>query len=257
MLLCIPAKEPFTMRSLRLFAASALAISCASLSAQTIQINQQNKTIAISTTDEATATADIAAVTIGFELYDSNSDSTYTTAGKLSKAIMEALHKAGIEDKSIESDKQGLSRNMNFSQRDDVVEWAKREFHFEQSWEVTTTAQNVSAVIHAAIAAGANASGEITWRIGDLKALQAKAAANALLKARAMASQMADGLHVKLGGLIYASNVSPVAKTFVGTSAETVEVTTGAPPPPPPTPLEIRPQTIREEATVYAVFSIE
>jgi len=241
------------MRLLLSLACFAVALSlCAS--AQTIQINQQNKTIAISTTDEAIATADIAAVTIGFELYENNPNSAYATAGKLSKGIMEALHKAGIEDKSIESDKQGLSRNTNFNERNDVIEWAKREFHFEQSWEVTTTAQNVSGVIHAAIAAGANASGEITWRLSDRKALQAKAAANALLKARAMANQMADGLHVKLGGLIYASNVSPVARTLVGTSTETVEVSAG---PPPPTPLEIRPQTIREEATVYAVFAIE
>ena len=247
------------MRMIRLTVFFALALSSAlSLSAQTIQINQQNKTIAISTTDEATATADIAAVTIGFELYDNNSDSAYAAAGRLSRTILDALHKAGVEDKSIESDKQGLSRNMNFNGGDSATEWNKKEFHFEQSWEVTTTPQKVSSVIHAAIGAGANASGEITWRISDLKALQAKAGANALLKARAMAGQMADGLHVKLGELLYASNVSPVARTFVGTSAETVEVVSNGPPlPPPPTSLEIRPQTVREEATVYAVFAIE
>jgi len=225
--------------------------------AQTIQINRENKTIAINTTDEATATADIAVVTIGFELYDNDAESAYAKAGKLSKAIIEALHKVGVEDKSIESDKQNLSRNMNFNQSDSTKEWLKKEFHFEQSWEVTTTPQSVSGVIHAAIAAGANASGDITWRMNDLKLLQAKAAANALVKARAMASQMADGLHVTLGALVYASNVSPVTRTFPGTSMATVEATVGAPAPPPPTPLEIRPQTIREEATVYAVFAIE
>ncbi|HEY9126307.1 MAG TPA: SIMPL domain-containing protein [Acidobacteriaceae bacterium] len=243
-----------------LFRLPLLAFSLAATSlvtaAQTIQINQQNKTIAINTTDEATATADIAAITIGFELYDNSSESAYLTAGKLSKAIMEALHKAGIEDKNIESDKQNLSRNMNFNADNSAGTWIKKEFHFEQSWEVTTSAAQVAAVLHAAIAAGANASGDITWRLSDLKTLQAKAAASALVKARAMASQMAEGLHVKLGGLIYASNVSPIARALLNTSNATVEVTGGAPPPPPP-PLEIRPQTIREEATVYAVFAIE
>jgi uncharacterized protein YggE len=110
-------------------------------------------------------------------------------------------------------------------------------------------------LIRQAVAAGANTSGEIEWRLSDRKAIQARAAANALVKARAVASQMAEGLNVRLGGLIYASNVSPNGRTYVGTSAETVQVTADAPPPPPP--LEIRPQTIREEATVYAVFAIE
>lgn len=232
-------------------------LAAAGAAAQTIQINRENKTIAISTSDEATATADIAVVTIGFELFDNNSNSAYATAGKLSQTIVEALHKVGVEDRDIESDKQNLSRNMNFNARDSVVEWAKKEFQFEQSWEVTTTPQNVAGVIHAAIASGANISGDIAWHIADPKALQARAAANALLKARAMASQMADGLHVKLGGLIYASNVSPVARGYLGTSTATVAVTVDVPPPPPPTPLEIRPQSIREEATVYAVFAIE
>jgi uncharacterized protein YggE len=223
--------------------------------AQTIQINRENKTIAISTTDEATATADIAVVTIGFEIYDANSESAYAQAARLSHAIMDALHKSGIDDKSIESDKQNLSRNTNFDEKDSAAERAKKQFRFEQSWDVTATPQTAAGLIRQAVAAGANTSGEIEWRLSDRKAIQARAAANALLKARAVASQMAEGLNVRLGGLIYASNVSPNGRTYVGTSAETVQVTADAPPPPPP--LEIRPQTIREEATVYAVFAIE
>jgi hypothetical protein len=72
---------------------------------------------------------------------------------------------------------------------------------------------------------------------------------------------MADGLHVKLGMLIYASNQSPntnlyFARTRNGLvlnteSASVSSVILKGP------PLEIRPQTIREEATVYAVFAIE
>jgi uncharacterized protein YggE len=228
----------------------------ASATAQTIQINRENKTIAISTTDEATATADIAVITIGFDLYDAESDSAYAQAGRLSHAVMEALHKAGIEDKSIESDKQNLTRTANFDEKEPLAERAKKKFHFEQSWDVTTSPQRAAAVIHAAVAAGANASGEIEWRLADRKALQAQAAGNALIKARAVAGQMAEGLHVRLGTLVYASNVSPNSRTYVGTSNETVEVSAVAPPPPPP-PLEIPPQTIREEAAVYAVFAIE
>jgi hypothetical protein len=72
---------------------------------------------------------------------------------------------------------------------------------------------------------------------------------------------MAEGLHVKLGSLIYASNQTPNANLYFmprskglvlnTESASMSQVVLAAP------PLEIRPQTIREEATVYAVFAIE
>jgi hypothetical protein len=72
---------------------------------------------------------------------------------------------------------------------------------------------------------------------------------------------MADGLHVKLGALIYASNETPNARLYLyrsipqgallnTESASVASLQIAA-------PLEIRPQTIREEATVYAVFAIE
>ncbi len=228
--------------------------------AQTIQINRENKTIAISTTDEATATADIATITIGFEIFGPDSRSLYADGGKLSHAIMEALHKAGVDDKAIESSAQGVQRNTDFADKDTEEQRANRQFVFRQSWEVSVPTQSAAETIRAAIAAGANESGAITWRLGDRKALQAKAAENALVKAREVASRMADGLHVKLGALIYASNETPNTKLYFARPAQgmmfnTESASIGSIPSGPP--LEIRPQTIREEATVYAVFAIE
>jgi uncharacterized protein YggE len=227
-------------------------------SAQTIQIDKNNKTIAIRTSDEATATADIAAITVGFETYGPDSESTYTTGGKLSHAILDALHKAGVEDKSIESSGQGLERNTDFGDKDTPEQRAKKQFVFRQSWEVSASPGAAGLVIRVAIAAGANKSGAIDWRLSDRKALQAKAAAAALIKAREVASQMAEGLHVKLGDLIYASNETPVVTLLVraGAVLNTESAEVAAPPVVLPT-LEILPQTIRESATVYAVFAIE
>jgi hypothetical protein len=229
-------------------------------SAQTIQINRDNKTIAISTTDEATATADIAAVTVGFEIFGPDAKMIYSDGAKLSHAILDALHKAGIDDKAIESSGQGVQRNTDFDDKDTADQRAKRQFVFRQSWEVTAAPQSAAEVIRASVAAGANKTGAIDWRISDRKALQAKAAGNALVKAREVAGRMADGLHVKLGALIYASNETPNAKLyFVRTSSgmvlnsESASVGSFMVLP----TLEIHPQTIREEATVYAVFAIE
>ena len=69
---------------------------CGLAQAQTIQINRENKTIAISAKDEAVATADIAAITIGFEVFGADSQGTYADGGKLSRAILEALQNIGI-----------------------------------------------------------------------------------------------------------------------------------------------------------------
>ncbi len=235
------------------------AVLTGATSAQTIQINRENKTIAISTTDEAAAVADIAAVTIGFEVYDADFESTYADGGKISHAVLDALHKIGIDDKNIESSSQGLEQNTNFDDKDKPEQRAKKQFVMRQSWEVSVPPSAAAEVIRVAIAAGANKSGAIDWRYSDRKALQAKAAENALVKARAVASQMADGLHVTLGSLIYASNETPNVKLFIPGPAFRVyssEASVASSINLLPT-LEIRPQTVREEATVYAVFAIE
>ena len=126
---------------------------------------------------------------------------------------------------------------------------------------VTVHPVDAAQVLKLALANGANQSGAIDWRLTDRKMLQAKAAANALIKARVVAAQMADGLHVKLGDLVYASNQAPntniyfpLARKGVTLNTATAEVSTTVMQAP---PLEIRPQTIREEATVYAVFAVE
>jgi hypothetical protein len=230
------------------------------ISAQTIQINRENKTIAISTSDEATTIADIAAITVGFEAFGPDSQSTYADAGKLSHAILEALHKAGVKDESIESATQSLQRNTDFNDNEKPELRANRQFVFRQSWEVSVSPAIAAEVIQLAIAAGANKTGEIDWRLADRKALQAKAAEAALIKARAVADRMAEGLHVKLGALIYASNDTPNTKLYIvrpkpgltmNTDSREISSTIST------QSLEIRPQTIREEATVYAVFAIE
>jgi uncharacterized protein YggE len=230
--------------------------------AQTIQINRDNKTIAISSTDEASAVADIAAISIGYEIFGPDAATAQTNAGQLSHAIMDALHKAGVEDKDIESKNQSLYRNAQFGEKESEAQRAQRQFVFQQSWEVVASPKDAAMVIKLAQDAGANQSGNIEWRLTDRKTLQAQAGANALVKAHAIASQMADGLHVKFGQLIYASNEVPEARISfakpkllngygagVGGGMGGGGYIT--------LPLEIHPQAIKEQATVYAVFSIE
>jgi uncharacterized protein YggE len=235
----------------------ACAMLAAAASAQTIQINRENKTIAISATDEATATADIAAVTVGFEVFGADSQTAYAEGARVSHAVMETLHKFGVKDEQIESGNQNLQRVEDNNDKDSAEIRAKRQFVLRQNWTVSVPPEVAAEVIRLAVEAGANKTGNIDWQLADQKNLQAKAAGNALVKARAVAANMAAGLNVKLGVLIYASNEVPEStlftKRFRGESfgVAGVEGSLTA------QKLEIRPKTIHESATVYAVFAIE
>ena len=65
-------------------------------------------------------------------------------------------------------------------------------------------------MVDAAVKAGANEVDDVEWNVVDPIALQAKAGGAALAKARAIADQMAKGLGIKVGELVYASNRAPV-----------------------------------------------
>src|SRR6185437_13691325 len=217
--------------------------------AQTIQVNHANRTIAVTVTDKATAPAEVATVHIGFQAYAPDSDSAYAAGSKISNAIIDALHKAGIDDKAIESDDQSLQRNRQFDEKESEVERAQRRFVLNQSLTVKTSAADAAKVLHIAVEAGANNSGDIDWDVKDRAALQAQAAAKALQHAHAIADQMAKGLNAHLGSLLYASNQVPQpiglygsAGGMVGAMAKRI------------VPLAIIPQKIDQSATVYAVF---
>jgi uncharacterized protein YggE len=238
-----------------IFVASAILFTASVLSAQTIQVNSNNRTIALTVADKAAADPDIATVHIGFEIYAPTAEEAYRTGSGISNSIVSALQKAGLAEKAIESEGQGLRRNMQFDPKESDADRARKQFVLTQSWTVKTTADDAGKVLHTAIEAGANNSGQIDWDLKDRDGLRTQAAAKALVHARAMAEQMAKGLNANLGALIYASNSEPqpmgVAGGYGGgrMMAQAAELNF--------LPLAIRPQKIEESATVYAVFAIQ
>jgi hypothetical protein len=222
-------------------------------SAQTIQVNKENRTIAITTSDEAEAVADVAVITVGFSTYGADQDSTYADGSRISNAVIKALQDAGVKPEAIESANQSLSEIDD----SDKVRWAKGiRFECSQSWHVTVAAKDAAEILHVAVTSGANDSGGIQWKLADDDAVEAKAAEKALAHAQEIAESMAKGLHAKLGPLVYASNQTQ-PRTMVGGSNETVEITAAPPPKPNLKPLAISPEKIQRSATVYAVFAIE
>lgn len=234
--------------------ATALAVTASVCVAQTIQVNKDNRTIAITATDKVTAIADQATLHLGFIAYGPDSNTAYANGSKVSNAIVRALTAAGVPKEAIQSESQQVAPVQPYQvEKLTPAEKAQRQFQVTQSWTLKTAADDAAKVLDTAVKAGANNSGQIDWGFKDENAPEAQAAAKALKRARAQGEQMAAGLSAKLGALLYASNeVQAVPRPVMygraaaaPTAMEKVE------------PLAINPREIEKSATVYAVFAIE
>jgi uncharacterized protein len=226
--------------------------SLLSAGGQTIQVSKENRTIAVTTSDEAEALADRAKVAVGFTVYGSDQDQTYADATKTSGAIIKALGDIGIKPEAIESTEQNLSAIDD----NDKVRYSKGlRFVCSQRWVVTVPADGAADALHAAITAGANDSGQVSWELADERALEAEAMTAALAHAQQIADRMAKGLNARLGPLVYASNQPeprPGAfglSTRAGALSASNQMNLK--------PLSLRPAKISRSATIYAVFSLE
>jgi uncharacterized protein YggE len=236
-----------------LFPLVTFGVLCAvAASAQNIQINKDNRTIAITETDQAEGIADVAAITVGFVAYGKDQTQTYADSTKTSNAIMDALHELGIKPEAIESKTQNLSA----IDEEDKLRFAQGiRFTFSQSWQVTVPAGKAADTIHAAVLAGGNQSGSIQWKLKNEEPLEAEAAAKAFAHAKQDAERMAKGLGSKLGSLVYASNQVPQQRFFGGMlNTESAVLSSRHAN---LKPLAISPEKISRSATVYAVFAIE
>lgn len=245
-----------TMLTLSYPAVISGALVCAGfpVQAQRIDISKANRSIAVTATAEAKQLADLATVHVGYLEYGPDEKSVYAAGSKTSNAIIDALTRSGVQKNSIQSQNQNISPVNQFSGGDwTAEEKAQRKFQVEQSWTVKCAAKDAASVLDTAVKAGANQSGQIDWSVSDENALEAKAAALALERAKQIAEQMADNLHITLGQLLYASNqqpqrpVMPMAPGAAMSRLEKAE----------PKPLSISPRQISQFATVYAVFAIE
>jgi uncharacterized protein YggE len=240
---------------LRLNLLVTIALSAATLSsvAQTLTVNKENRTIAVTVTDEAQVIADVATITVGFTAYGVDQNQTYADATRISNAIMSALHGTGIGQEAIESAEQSLTA---IDDNDKIRPSKGIRFRFSQSWHVTVPAASAADTLHTAITAGANDSGGIAWKLDNDEALEAAAADKALAHAQKVAERYAKGLKNRLGALVYASNQVPPRGLFGGGMLNTQSASVSS------SkinlkPLAIAPEKISRSATVYAVFAIE
>jgi uncharacterized protein YggE len=78
------------MRGTPLWMMAAVVLGAAA-GAQTIQVDKNNRTIAVTANDKASALADTASVTVGFQIYAPDAATAYSQGSTLSNAILDAL----------------------------------------------------------------------------------------------------------------------------------------------------------------------
>lgn len=242
------------MIKLGVFLIAVTAIAPVSSFAQAIQVNKDNRTIAITSTDTAEAVADQAVISVGYLDYGTDEASAYEAGSRRSNAIIAALEKAGVPSDSIESQDQQMEPLNEFEIKNLKAEQKNFRYRISQSWTVKATPEKASKVLDTAVKAGANQSGNIGWQMKDPDLLEAKAAEKAIAHAQRIASQMAEGLHIHLGPLVYASNqvqemARPVPMMAMASRAKSFDVNNA--------PLAIRSRKVSQSATVYAVFAVE
>jgi len=223
--------------------------------AQEIQVNRQNKTIAVTADDSIAADPEIAVLSLGYHSYAPTQDQAFRENVRVADQITRALLDTKIPEANIETEKLQLAR---VEQDQKWTEQMKKErvFEAQQSWHVTVSSSQAQSIVDLAVASGANEVDDVDWNVADPIALQAKASGAALAKAKSIAEQMAKGLGTKLGELVYASNRAPVAKMWRGMTLNTQSaVIAGAWEQTPK--LKLFPQKVKSDATVYAVFSID
>ena len=230
-----------------------LLAASAALPAQTIQINKENRTLAVTATDSASAFADVAVLHVGFEAYGQDEQSAYAAGSQRSNAIVGALTAAGIARDAIESENQALAPLSEYELRNQPAALKGMRFHLTQSWTVHSRPDDAAKVLDIAIRSGANQSGSIDWQMKDASLLESQAASKALAHAQSIAAGMAEGLHTRLGSLLYASNQAQESRPE---PMRMMKMAPGAAAPAPP-PLAINNRKVERSATVYAVFGLE
>jgi hypothetical protein len=229
-----------------------ISLTCLS---QDIQVNRQNKTIAVTADESITADAEVAVLAIGYHNSGPTQDTAFRDNVRAAEEIVKMLLNAKVPAENIETQKLRLSR---VEQDESWTAEMKKErvFEAQQSWHVTVSTAQAQSVVDLAVKAGANEVDDVEWNVADPVALQAKASGAALAKARSIAEQMAKGLGTRLGELVYASNRAPVPKMWRG--AQNFMAMAALMPGTQKEPkLKLFPQKVKSDATVYAVFAIE
>lgn len=162
--------------------------------------NSMPMTIAVSADAKVSASPDIAMLSFGIQTGRQPSAKVAMDIMKKNMAaVIEAVKKAGVEEKDIATESFWLSPAYDYVTGSQVP----RGFEASQSLRVKVRdLDKAGDVLSAATAAGANQAGSINFSIDNPDALNAAAREKAIEKAKAKAEVLAKNLGMSLGRMV-------------------------------------------------------
>lgn len=227
---------------------TAVAISTA---AQSSRIASDRKTIEIRASDKISSPAEVATVKVGVQNVAASKDAAYEENVRMANKVVQALRVAGTPPEAIQTESIRLDREDTAQ----GVKPASTKYSADQEWRIRVKASEAQKIVDIAVAAGANQIGGVEWNVSDPDALESKAYAAALARAKRVAEQTASQAGVKLGEILSISNfVSPFMSRFdtLNTESETITVSAAAR----VTSLKLFPEEVSREASVTVVYAI-
>jgi uncharacterized protein len=223
---------------------------------QTNEISRQNRSVEVVSSETIKVDPDIAEVTLGCVTYGETHDQAYQANLKIADQVIKALTEAGISKEQIEGSTIELGEGRpNYNQPAPKG----RQFEAHQTWQIRLAVSDAQKIIDDAVEAGANGIEDVSWDVSDPNALEAKARAAAMKKARETAEEIAESGGAKLGELLYASNAVNglmgllAAQRTVQVASASIASRSSAP----AFSLKVFPAKVEKEATARAVFALD
>ena len=225
-------------------------IFISSSAAQSSRIVSDKKTIEIRATDKISSPAEVATVKIGFQNVAPSKEAVYEENVRMANKIVQALRTAGTPAEGIETEAIRLEREDTAQ----GVKPASTRFSADQEWRIRVKASEAQKIVDIAVSAGANQVGGVDWNVSNPEALESKAYAAALARAKRIAEQTASLAGVKLGEILSISNsVSPFGQLYRQLNTESAMIGVS---PTTVTSLKLFPEEVAREASVTVVYAI-
>jgi uncharacterized protein len=250
------------MNPRRCLAPLLFALAAIGTSAQTVEVNRQNRTIELTAQGSIEVEADLVSITVGYHSWGPTHDAAHDDNARVAAQILKAWTDAGVAAQEIST----LELSSNETSAEDLrgmspAERAARQYEAMQSWRITAKPEVAQMLLDLAISAGANDLNNPVWQISNESAADARAYAAALEQAHTVAEQMAKSFGATVGSLLYATNQN---RGFVNLAQlATVETSAASVGPaearkwPPLHPIKLLPQKLDRSATVRAIFALE
>lgn len=187
------------------FALAMLASFPLSVSAQFTRVISDKRTIEIRATEKVSVPAEVATVKVGYQNEAATKNEAFEENKNVAAKVIQALLAAKVAKEAIETQAISLEREEQFN---NGIPSKSPNFTAKQGWHIRVNAADAQRVVDITVGAGANVVDDVEWSVSDPNALEAKAYAAAIARAKAIAETTASQAGVKLGDIQSISNAA-------------------------------------------------